>query len=166
MLLLFLRQLPRNPASTEKLPPTKDKVRNPGGGFCAERFRRSCEGSEERLTEAQTSPLLSPSFCLTSSVSDKRDGERSAEGFLLVVLTRLLSSDVSVSPNTNKMQVNENLIRSGCFSNCNGFYRHDTNYYPYTGSPKGKHTHTHTHMCVHRRLRCCFISNSCLQSPG
>ncbi|CAG11745.1 unnamed protein product, partial [Tetraodon nigroviridis] len=44
--------------------------------------------------------------------------------------------DVSASPNTNKMKVNDNLIHSGCFSNCNGFYHHDTNYYPCTGSPK------------------------------
>ncbi|XP_029704573.1 actin-binding LIM protein 3-like isoform X4 [Takifugu rubripes] len=38
------------------------------------------------------------------------------------------------SLNANKMKVNENLLNSGCFSN--DFYRHDTNYFPYSGSPK------------------------------
>lgn len=35
MLLLFLCQLLRKPASAENLPPTKDKVSKPGGGFAA-----------------------------------------------------------------------------------------------------------------------------------
>ncbi|KAK9536451.1 hypothetical protein VZT92_006227 [Zoarces viviparus] len=46
--------------------------------------------------------------------------------------------DLSASPTANKSKTNENLLNSSGLStpNCNGIYHPDSNYYPYTGSPK------------------------------
>ncbi|KAM3602083.1 uncharacterized protein V6R79_024019 [Siganus canaliculatus] len=46
--------------------------------------------------------------------------------------------DISASPMANKSKTNENLVNSSRFSssNCNSLYHPDSNYYPYTGSPK------------------------------
>ncbi|KAM6983306.1 actin-binding LIM protein 3-like isoform 2-T2 [Tautogolabrus adspersus] len=46
--------------------------------------------------------------------------------------------DVSASPTANKSKTNENLLNSSRLSssNCNSLYHSDSNYYPYTGSPK------------------------------
>nr|XP_020455390.1 actin-binding LIM protein 3-like isoform X3 [Monopterus albus] len=47
-------------------------------------------------------------------------------------------SDIYASPTGNKSKTNENLINSSRLSasNCNSIYHPDSNYYPYTGSPK------------------------------
>uniref|UniRef100_UPI003AABF8EC actin-binding LIM protein 3-like n=1 Tax=Centroberyx gerrardi TaxID=166262 RepID=UPI003AABF8EC len=46
--------------------------------------------------------------------------------------------DISASPTASKSKTNENLVNSGRISssNCNNIYHPDSNYYPYTGSPK------------------------------
>ncbi|XP_047462702.1 actin-binding LIM protein 3-like isoform X4 [Mugil cephalus] len=46
--------------------------------------------------------------------------------------------DLSASPAANKSKTNENLVNCSRLStsNCNGIYHPDSNYYPYTGSPK------------------------------
>uniref|UniRef100_A0A4W6F1G2 Actin binding LIM protein family, member 3 n=1 Tax=Lates calcarifer TaxID=8187 RepID=A0A4W6F1G2_LATCA len=46
--------------------------------------------------------------------------------------------DISASPTANKSKTNENLVNSSRLSssNCNNIYHPDSNYYPYTGSPK------------------------------
>ncbi|XP_035481991.2 actin-binding LIM protein 3 isoform X7 [Scophthalmus maximus] len=46
--------------------------------------------------------------------------------------------DFSASATVNKSKTNENLINSSCLSpsSCNSAYHPDSNYYPYTGSPK------------------------------
>ncbi|KAM9333848.1 actin-binding LIM protein 3-like [Pholidichthys leucotaenia] len=46
--------------------------------------------------------------------------------------------DVSASPTANKTKTNENLVNYSRLStsNCNSLYHPDSNYYPYTGSPK------------------------------
>ncbi|XP_070773097.1 actin-binding LIM protein 3-like [Enoplosus armatus] len=46
--------------------------------------------------------------------------------------------DISASPTANKSKTNENLVNSSRLStsNCNSIYHPDSNYYPYTGSPK------------------------------
>ncbi|KAK2882095.1 actin-binding LIM protein 3-like isoform X2 [Channa argus] len=46
--------------------------------------------------------------------------------------------DVSASPTVNTSKTNGNLVNSRCLStsNCNNIYHTDSNYYPYTGSPK------------------------------
>nr|XP_046267063.1 actin-binding LIM protein 3-like isoform X1 [Scatophagus argus] len=41
--------------------------------------------------------------------------------------------DMSASPTANRSRTNENLVNS---ANCNSLYHPDSNYYPYTGSPK------------------------------
>ncbi|KAM7374554.1 hypothetical protein PAMP_007202 [Pampus punctatissimus] len=50
--------------------------------------------------------------------------------------------DISASPTASKRKTNENLINSSRFStsNCNSIYHPDSNYYPYTGSPKVSRT--------------------------
>ncbi|CAB1422602.1 unnamed protein product [Pleuronectes platessa] len=47
--------------------------------------------------------------------------------------------DTSASPTVSKSKTNENLNNSSCLSssNCNSMYHPGSNYYPYTGSPKG-----------------------------
>ncbi|XP_071403609.1 actin-binding LIM protein 3-like, partial [Centroberyx affinis] len=46
--------------------------------------------------------------------------------------------DISASPTASKSKTNENLVNSSRLStsNCNNIYHPDSNYYPYTGSPK------------------------------
>uniref|UniRef100_A0A3Q3A2W8 Actin binding LIM protein family, member 3 n=1 Tax=Kryptolebias marmoratus TaxID=37003 RepID=A0A3Q3A2W8_KRYMA len=46
--------------------------------------------------------------------------------------------DTSASPTANRSRINENLVNSSRFStsNCDSLYHTDSNYYPYTGSPK------------------------------
>ncbi|XP_069002218.1 actin-binding LIM protein 3-like isoform X7 [Embiotoca jacksoni] len=46
--------------------------------------------------------------------------------------------DTSASPTANKSKTNENLVNSSRLStsNCNSLYHPDSNYYPYSGSPK------------------------------
>nr|XP_054587069.1 actin-binding LIM protein 3 isoform X2 [Nothobranchius furzeri] len=46
--------------------------------------------------------------------------------------------DLSASPTANRTKINENLINSSCLStsNCNNLYHADSNYFPYSGSPK------------------------------
>ncbi|XP_026225778.1 actin-binding LIM protein 3-like [Anabas testudineus] len=46
--------------------------------------------------------------------------------------------DISASPGANTSKTNENLINSSHLStsNCNSIYHPDSNYYPYSGSPK------------------------------
>uniref|UniRef100_A0A1A7X7X0 Actin binding LIM protein family, member 3 n=1 Tax=Iconisemion striatum TaxID=60296 RepID=A0A1A7X7X0_9TELE len=46
--------------------------------------------------------------------------------------------DISASPTANRTKINENLINSSRLStsNCNNLYHTDSNYFPYSGSPK------------------------------
>ncbi|KAF3841039.1 hypothetical protein F7725_006901 [Dissostichus mawsoni] len=48
--------------------------------------------------------------------------------------------DISASPTVFKSKTNENLLNSSRLStsNCSSIYHPDSNYYPYTGSPKGE----------------------------
>ncbi|XP_062288993.1 actin-binding LIM protein 3-like [Scomber scombrus] len=50
--------------------------------------------------------------------------------------------DISASPTASKRKTNENLLNSSRLSssNCNSVYHPDSNYYPYTGSPKVSRT--------------------------
>ncbi len=79
----------------------------------------------------------------------------------------LFPSDISASPTANKSKTNENLVNSTRLStsNCNSIYHPDSNYFPYTGSPKGtapslSETRTSAHTCIETRIHTSMYSFS------